>query len=155
MGILSKLWAFIKKWWWLILLIVLVVWIFMPALWVSLQSMFASIWAAVKPAIAAIKSFGFLKSLAVGFGLLAAVKPEEASRIVSNVGDVASDIVEEGAGVVSDGIGAILTSPPILLVGGAFLLWLLLRKEKDPAEYNGPIGPVTRERIPYEAESYV
>lgn len=159
MGILSKLWKFLKKWWWLILLILIVIWIFFPVLWLALGSFFSSIWAALGPLFTAFKGLGLLKGLALGFGLLAIVDPDAAGKIITNVGEVVETTVEAAGGV----LGSVLSSPIFLLGGGLLLYYLFFAKKKDdqpvytdpPVQLQQDAGYVEPQPLTQEEMDYV
>lgn len=77
--------------------------------------------------------------------------PEETAELVSNaahaIGDAASVVVSETVGVVTTGVGALLTSPVGIAVMALGLWWLFGRDKKEGGEI--PIQYIERyEPIP-------
>lgn len=134
MGILSKLWSFIKKWWWVILAILVVIFIWFPGTWALLASCWTSIWVSWS-------AFGFWKGLALGFGVLALVDGEAAAGIVKAVGENVATVASATGDALTSVAGSLLSSP-LLLIGGGLLLWFLLthKKKEEPEAGGAPQG---------------
>lgn len=116
---LSDLWAkikeFIKEFWPVILIAICLFW--PPA-----TAFLANAWAWLG---AAVETYGLFEVLAMGFGLLAVVAPEEASRIAENLGDVAGSVGSALGEAAGSTLGAFLGSPGGLIITGVILFAVL------------------------------
>lgn len=127
----SKLLAFLKKYWWIILIVVAVFYppflMVLKSIWSAIAPKLMSMWSAVKGFAG---QFGWKTTAAVGLGVVSAISPSTAKKVISNVAEVTTGAVETVAKAGSSVISTLFKNP-VVLIGGGVALFALLKKRKE------------------------
>lgn len=127
--LLSSIWNIIKNFWPLLLIAAV---IFFPEILSFVSTAWSWVSGTVWPAITAFAAkYGWLTTLAIGFGAISAIDPSLATKIATNVGQGLGAAATAAGGVLSATTGALLSNPLVWVAGGLFVVMLLARRTKN------------------------